>query len=124
MNFKIDENLPAEFEPVLRSSGFEADTGAVCTNILHFSARVVVTSEDALPLSIVLEELSAARERPMIISMPTTARLQQRYDHRLRNLVQRTGDVTLATDMGVPRSTARGPKSFNRSRHVSGTRLV
>ena len=44
----------------------------------------------------------------MIVSMPTTARLQQRYDHRLRDLVQRTGDVTLATDRGVPRSTARG----------------
>ena len=26
MNFKTDENLPAEFEPVLRNSGFEADT--------------------------------------------------------------------------------------------------
>ena len=44
----------------------------------------------------------------MIISMPTTARPQQRYDHRLRDLVQRTGDVTVATDLGVPRSTARG----------------
>jgi len=44
----------------------------------------------------------------MIISMPTTARSQQHYDHRLRNLVQRTGDVTVATDLGVPRSTARG----------------
>src|SRR5215471_2380323 len=40
--------------------------------------------------------------------MPTAARTQQRYDHRLRNLVQRTGDVTVATDLGVPRSTARG----------------
>ena len=40
--------------------------------------------------------------------MSTTARPQQRYDHRLRNLVQRTGDVTVATDLGVPRSTARG----------------
>ena len=29
-------------------------------------------------------------------------------DHRLRDLVQRTGDVTIATDLGVPRSTARG----------------
>ena len=48
------------------------------------------------------------RERPMIIPMPTTARPQQRYDHRLRNLVQCTGDVTVATDLGVPRSTARG----------------
>ena len=44
----------------------------------------------------------------MIISMRTIARSQQRYDHRLRNLVQRTGDVTVATDLGVPRSTARG----------------
>ena len=26
MNFKIDENLPAEFEYVLRNSGFETDT--------------------------------------------------------------------------------------------------
>jgi len=44
----------------------------------------------------------------MIVAMPTMARRQQRYDHRLRNLVQRTGDVTVATDLGVPRSTARG----------------
>ena len=43
----------------------------------------------------------------MICSM-TTARPQQRYDHRLRELVQRTGDVTIATDLGVPRSTRRG----------------
>src|SRR6516162_2660484 len=44
----------------------------------------------------------------MIILMTTTGRPQQRYDHRLRNLVQRTGDVTVVTDFGVPRSTARG----------------
>jgi len=44
----------------------------------------------------------------MIGSIPTTARRQQRYDHRLRNLVQRMGDVSVATDLGVPRSTARG----------------
>src|SRR5437867_12589908 len=40
--------------------------------------------------------------------MTTTGRSQQRYDHRLRDLVQGTGDVTIATDLGVPRSTARG----------------
>jgi hypothetical protein len=44
----------------------------------------------------------------MIISMPIIARSQQRYDHRLRNLVQSTRDVTVATELGVPRSTARG----------------
>jgi hypothetical protein len=43
----------------------------------------------------------------MIRSMPTTTRPQQRYDHRLRNLTQRTGDVTAATDLGVLRSTVR-----------------
>ena len=44
----------------------------------------------------------------MIIPMTTMGRLQQRYDHRLRDLVQGTGDVAIATDLGVPRSTARG----------------
>ena len=38
----------------------------------------------------------------MIIRMTTPARPQQRYDHRLRHLVQRTKDVTIATDFGVP----------------------
>ena len=44
----------------------------------------------------------------MINRMTTTADPQLRYDHRLRDLVHRTGDVTIATDLGVPRSTARG----------------
>jgi hypothetical protein len=47
-------------------------------------------------------------QRPMIIRMTTTSRPQQRDDHRLRDLVQRTGELTIATDLGVPRSTARG----------------
>src|SRR5438309_11675923 len=44
----------------------------------------------------------------MIIGMTTLRRPQQRYDHRLRDLVHKTGDVAIATDLGVPRSTARG----------------
>jgi hypothetical protein len=48
------------------------------------------------------------RKGLMIIPMPTTARAQKSYDHRLRDLVQRTGDVTITTDLGVPRSSARG----------------
>ena len=40
--------------------------------------------------------------------MKTASRPQRRYDHRLRDLVRRTGDLTIATDLGVPRSTARG----------------
>ena len=43
-----------------------------------------------------------------MISPMTTARPQQRYDHRLRELVHRTGDLSIATDLGVPPSTARG----------------
>ena len=70
-----------------------------------FLARVVVTPADA---RIVPEELRDVSDRPMIIRMRTTSRPQQRYDHRLRDLVQRTGDLTIATDLGVPRSTARG----------------
>ena len=34
-------------------------------------------------------------------------RLQQTYDHRLRDLVRSTGDAAIAVDLGVPRSTAR-----------------
>jgi hypothetical protein len=44
----------------------------------------------------------------MMTFMPTTVRPQQRYDHRLWHLVHCTGDVTVATDLGVPRSMARG----------------
>jgi putative transposase len=47
-------------------------------------------------------------EPPMIILMTTSRRPQHRYDHRLRELVRATGNVTIATDLGVPRSTARG----------------
>jgi len=43
----------------------------------------------------------------MIILMTTSRRPQQCYDHRLRDLVHSTGDVTIATSVGVPRSTAR-----------------
>jgi len=57
---------------------------------------------------VALEELSSVSDRPIIIRMPTTSRPQQRDAHRLRDLVHRTGDLTVATNLGVPRSTARG----------------
>jgi putative transposase len=52
--------------------------------------------------------LSGVNEPSMIILMTTSRRPQQRYDHRLRELVRGNGDVTIATNLGVPRSTARG----------------
>jgi len=39
--------------------------------------------------------------------MVTTTRTQKRYDHRLRELVRKTQDVSGAVQYGVPRSTAR-----------------
>ena len=79
---------------------------AVFTDILDFAARVVATPAQAPHRPWGVER--GVTEPAMIISMPAIARSKQRYDHRLRNLVRRTGDVTVATDLGVPRSTARG----------------
>jgi len=60
----------------------------------------------------------------MIIPMTITARPQQRYDHRLRNLVHRTGDVTIATDLGVPRGTARGGVGARKRVFVAALAIV
>ena len=51
--------------------------------------------------------------------MPTTTRLQRKYDHRLRNLVQTTGDLKLAIRHGVPPSTARGWRTKTTTEVVS-----
>jgi hypothetical protein len=40
--------------------------------------------------------------------MPGQRRQQKTYDHRLRDLVRESGDLTVATGLGVPRSTAAG----------------
>ena len=82
--------------------------GYATSGLLHrFTFPRELSSRRRTP-RIVAEELSGASKRSKIIPMRTAARLQQRYDHRLRDLVHRTGDVTIATDLGVPRSTARG----------------
>ncbi|HJZ77442.1 MAG TPA: hypothetical protein VKE51_37190, partial [Vicinamibacterales bacterium] len=51
----------------------------------------------------------------MIIHMITSRRPQQHYDYRLRDLVYNTGDLTIATDLGVPRGG-----SENSDHHFSG----
>ena len=51
--------------------------------------------------------------------MISTTRIQQRYDHRLRDLVRSTGDVGHATRRGVPRSTARGWLTSTRAELVT-----
>jgi hypothetical protein len=53
-------------------------------------------------------ELSARRPEGDDGGMLTATRLQRIYDHRLKELVNETGDIHLAVRRGVPRSTARG----------------
>src|SRR5262249_13991049 len=81
----------------------ELSTPTFCTLLRELSS--LVTSADGLQCP---PGLSGVSGRPMISRMTTTSRCQQRYDHRLRDLVNATGDVTIATNLGVPRSTARG----------------
>jgi hypothetical protein len=73
-----------------RGSSAELSAATFCTFLRELSSR-------PRTFPTVFEELSGGRKRPMIRSMPTTGRPQQRYDHRLRNLVHRTGDMTVAT---------------------------
>jgi hypothetical protein len=82
-----------------------AASRAISIDIPYSHARVLVAPGDVASS---WKTLSAVSDRATIIRMPTTSRPQQRYDHRLRDLVRRTGDLTIATDLGVPRSTARG----------------
>ena len=42
------------------------------------------------------------------VNMASTNRTRQRYDHRLRDLVRSSGNISYATQLGVPRSTAHG----------------
>jgi hypothetical protein len=65
------------------------------------------SSRRATP-GLVLEELMRSQESADHRPDAVPPRPQRRYDHRLRDLVQRTRDVTIATDLGVPRSTGRG----------------
>jgi putative transposase len=51
--------------------------------------------------------------------MATITRTQKRYDHRLRELVQKTQDVSCAVQYGVPRSTARGWRTASTAQVVS-----
>jgi hypothetical protein len=51
--------------------------------------------------------------------MSDKTRTQKKYDHRLRDLIQNTGDLDLAVRYGVPRSTARGWLKQSRANVVS-----
>ena len=51
--------------------------------------------------------------------MIATTRTQNRYDHRLRDLVRSTGNIEHALRRGVPRSTARGWLSATRAEVVT-----
>ena len=48
-----------------------------------------------------------------------TTRTRRRYDHRLQRLVHQTGDIQLAVQNGVPRSTAQDWSRFCTAEVVS-----
>ncbi len=49
----------------------------------------------------------------------STTRTRQKYRHRLRDLVRSAGDISHATRLGIPRSTAYGWLSTNQSEVVT-----
>ena len=51
--------------------------------------------------------------------MTSTTRIQQKYDHRLHELVRSTGDAEYAIQRGVPRSTVRGWLTSTRAEVVT-----
>ena len=51
--------------------------------------------------------------------MTHTALTQRRYDHRLKCFVQKTGNIAIATECGIPASTARGWLTQSRTEVVS-----
>ncbi len=51
--------------------------------------------------------------------MTSTTRVQNKYDHRLRELVRSTGEVEQAIQLGVPRSTVRGWLTSTRAEVVT-----
>jgi hypothetical protein len=54
----------------------------------------------------------------MIVSVPTSARPQQRYDHGLRRPVHRTGDMTVGTDHRRPPLDGAGVAARGADRRV------
>jgi Pyridine nucleotide-disulphide oxidoreductase/Integrase core domain len=103
-----------QFSHIAGWQAFEATRNALLPSSLHeHSALSGASSRDGGGGLTLADRpqcprgLSGVREPSMIICMTTAGRRQQRYDHRLRDLVRATGDVTVATNLGVPRSTAR-----------------
>src|SRR5262245_34985180 len=86
-----------------RGSCLHGHCASSCTSCRHCSDPL--TSVDRRLSS---RHCAMSTTRPMIILMTTSGRPQQRHDHRLRDLVDRSGHVTIATSLGDPRSTARG----------------
>ena len=51
--------------------------------------------------------------------MSSTTLTRRKYDHRLRDLIRSSGDISHATQMGIPRSTAYGWLSTNQAEVVT-----
>src|SRR5262245_20969394 len=100
-------------------------SGAVPTDIPHFFARVLVLAyPDRLTGGghlFFLQALLSGSDPTADDQSHDHGRSSAPVRHRLREPVQRTGDPTIATDPGVPRSTIRGaPHRVDRGQPGSG----
>ena len=75
---------------------------------IHLSRSAVLSAKTFWSFLRGFSRLARSPSVGIIDHMVATMRTQRRYDHRLRDLVRTTGDIELATRIGVPRSTARG----------------
>jgi putative transposase len=87
--FAVDMPTEPDDAPALRSPAARHD-------IVHFHRRSSDTMREILP------------GQAPIGDDASMARTRRTYDHRLRDLVRDSDDVTIATRLGVPRSTATG----------------
>lgn len=78
------------------------------SNLYEYSTPLTLGCADRQSLSLPIDRVAISVATTKMSAMAERQYRQQVYDHRLRDLVRRTGDLGLATDLGVPRSTATG----------------
>ena len=79
---------------------------AIYSDILDFGCRVL----DTIPLWRFMGLPFGLNFSPRWPDRDMSARTQPQcsYDHRLKELVRTSGDLSVATELGIPRSTALG----------------
>ena len=110
--FGRGDRIPHSFAPV----GARVPVPAGFSEV---SATTCWTKRDEFPLTLNRHDPGRPSPHGDDGGMARSIRSQQIYDHRLKDLVQETGDIKLAVERGVPPSTARGWLSSTRSSVVT-----